>query len=494
MLSGADAAIKIEEPNVIIVGAGPVGLWTAIKLKKANPKLNILILERHESYVRTQRLRLEISLITDDAIRQELLAIVGGKVKSGIISIPVQDLEACLKKHALSSGVQIEIKEFVEKDPTPAQIDKAGLEAQYPNCDVVIGADGARSKTREAVFGKKEDVVSESPLQYCAQLNYTVAGKVSKLADPMRYEKQLGGWLCYEDVKYDEVTNTSSVSLRFFIDKTTFSQIEGAKLSKPMKYPDDRGNVPDELHKAIVTWVQARNDPSRSSMKLTAITLSEYSLKFYSKQEGKKNWFAVGDAAFAVPFYRALNGGIKCATQLASVVSANLARPSPDESFKLINAAEVIKKYNKAADAIFMKESFVAKLKSLGLNTKKRLLTVAEKISSSEPSSKFSRRSEAAVAVRRRGSADKENEASPVSSHDTAAVTEKTTLKLARAFQIKSGSPRQVLTNGMGTGGLENTSDTVSNAKPLTPDADQRRISPDVDENIAAHEAPILRK
>src|SRR4051794_27571662 len=45
------------QPDVVFVGAGPVGLWTAIQLKILQPKLNILMLEKYEKYQRNHVLR-----------------------------------------------------------------------------------------------------------------------------------------------------------------------------------------------------------------------------------------------------------------------------------------------------------------------------------------------------------------------------------------------------------------------------------------------------
>lgn len=44
--------------HIVIIGAGPVGLWTSILLKQKNPSLNILIYERHTEYIRSNNIKL----------------------------------------------------------------------------------------------------------------------------------------------------------------------------------------------------------------------------------------------------------------------------------------------------------------------------------------------------------------------------------------------------------------------------------------------------
>jgi protoporphyrinogen oxidase len=46
-------------PSYLIVGAGPVGLWTAIKLKLQTPEADILVLEKRPEYTRNAVFRID---------------------------------------------------------------------------------------------------------------------------------------------------------------------------------------------------------------------------------------------------------------------------------------------------------------------------------------------------------------------------------------------------------------------------------------------------
>ena len=48
-----------ENPDFVIVGAGPVGLWTAIQLKKRASDSRVIIFERYSDYQRSHVIRLD---------------------------------------------------------------------------------------------------------------------------------------------------------------------------------------------------------------------------------------------------------------------------------------------------------------------------------------------------------------------------------------------------------------------------------------------------
>ncbi len=48
-----------EKADVVFVGAGPVGLWTAVQLKLASPQTNVLMLEKYIEYQRSHVLKVD---------------------------------------------------------------------------------------------------------------------------------------------------------------------------------------------------------------------------------------------------------------------------------------------------------------------------------------------------------------------------------------------------------------------------------------------------
>jgi cation diffusion facilitator CzcD-associated flavoprotein CzcO len=49
--------------RIVIVGAGPIGLWTALQIKDKLPEEEITILEKNELYERRHHLRIEASSV-----------------------------------------------------------------------------------------------------------------------------------------------------------------------------------------------------------------------------------------------------------------------------------------------------------------------------------------------------------------------------------------------------------------------------------------------
>ena len=78
--------------DVVFVGAGPVGIWTAIQIQQRCPEADIVMYERHEKYQRNHVLRLDTlagcEAILDgryDAVDENALYMIGtiDEVESG---------------------------------------------------------------------------------------------------------------------------------------------------------------------------------------------------------------------------------------------------------------------------------------------------------------------------------------------------------------------------------------------------------------------------
>src|SRR6478672_8952045 len=106
-------------PDIIFIGAGPVGLFTAIQTKLYDPNLDVVMFEKHAEYQRKHVLLIDKTSYVgshQDQRFQEILAELIGPVRTN-------KLEEQLLSFAHSIGITIEynnitsVKELIEKYP-----------------------------------------------------------------------------------------------------------------------------------------------------------------------------------------------------------------------------------------------------------------------------------------------------------------------------------------------------------------------------------------
>lgn len=348
--------------NVLIVGGGPIGLATAVQAKILNPSLQITFVDKHIEYKRTQRLRLDSSSFSHMPNNSELKEIIAGFKNKKLV--PIQDIESSLKKLAEKIGIVFENYEFTDCD---------SLLKKYPATNVIVGADGAHSTVRKVAYShefKKFDTV-----QYLAQVQYTVRSKPSRLGGSAKlFNSSYAGTFVEESV--NSVTN--QVSLRFFIDKTTFEQVKDAKARNPWSLEDKR--IPGVLKSKVYSWIQSRGlnngetvHPS-SAIELTAIKLDVYTAGNTVICRDGRVWCLVGDAAGGVPFFRSINKGFKESSHLARALAKG------DAEIEEGKIPKHFKKYQSKARSIARWETSAAKVKSFFLNMASGTLKICKKV------------------------------------------------------------------------------------------------------------------
>lgn len=339
-----------DDATMVFVGAGPGGLSAAIQLaenanKVNNKSIKIVLLERHKAYERTQTLKLDLTLINNKQIREDILKLIENKIAdwwsendTQFVSIPIQTLELCLLNHIertddknqkklnievmhakFLTAEQYEIdlkendvktrKELEDKLKCPVIIGMEEIKKHFPKCKILVGADGSRSIVRNLISEKQENV-SKTDLQNMIEVKYQVHGEAKKLSDLQYYltHGSLGGFVCTENIKYDESSKISTITLRFLVDKKTYNdeRLKSAKAKDPLKLTRD---IPYSLVKAISAWVNARDDKNivTSSATLNKTILSIYTSQKYCSKSDNSLVLLFGDAAAGYPFMNGLN-------------------------------------------------------------------------------------------------------------------------------------------------------------------------------------------
>lgn len=337
--------------DIVIVGGGPVGLWTAIQIKKRRPGLDVQVYERFEEYQRTHVLRLQKSSMLFyskgkvDAHEEAFFKEVTGKrlskrraafqKASGLVMIRTHDLEKALKNYAGAMGVKLAYEKV--EDPE-------SLMAKHPECKRFIAADGAHSRMRNALLG--DDSLDEYPLQHVVEVKYQAegrAGKLAKLTDAYKTNKIMSS-MAFEYVGREK-DGTTPVTVRFFIDKKTYDALPQASFKDPLTPDDPR--LPAQLAKDIRTYMNARRVNAgekyqEGSARLSKLTLSMYAAKkFAVALDDGKAWFFVGDAAMGVPYFRALNSGLIIGSQLALILTRDVPNRLKVHSYNAMRPLDI---------------------------------------------------------------------------------------------------------------------------------------------------------
>lgn len=323
--------------DVVIVGAGPVGLWTAIQIKKRNPNLNIQIYERYETYKRSHILKLEhFSMLvycknSKDAREREFFKEVTQKdlsqsfhaaasILGTSVFIRTNDLEKALKNYAQSLGVKITL----EKINTPEE----AME-HHPKCQYFIAADGAHSLMRQAILG--ENSTQEYPLQYVVEVKYEAEGKTKSLpftGEGYKTNKIMDN-MAFEYIGREKSGKTP-VTLRFFTNADVYNNMPEASFKKPLTLNDNR--LPKDIKQDIQTYMNVRKERAQEvfiegSDNVSKLILSMYAARKFAHMYQGKGWFFIGDAAMGVPYFRALNSGMIIGSQLGFILTRNSLSP-----------------------------------------------------------------------------------------------------------------------------------------------------------------------
>ncbi len=346
---------EIDNPNILIIGGGPVGLWTAIQLKRERPDFHVIVHERYTSYRRNHVLRLKKSSLRspphkdnspgEDLLFKALLNNSSSTLLSNQITIRTKELEELLKQHAIGLGAEIRYTEIPSANV---------LKSMYPSCGAFIAADGAHSLIRKEIFSNQLDINKD--LQFVIELKYDVSGPTKALnifTDHYRSVKLLK----YPVLEYvgRNANGTTPITLRFFVPEHVYVEVGEASFKDPITVENYQKRLTKSLSDEVNTYLTIRKSilgdrPVFDSMKLSKLKLSVYGAKNFGKTEKNAKWFLVGDAAMGMPYFRSLNAGLLCGSVLAKLLS---------------NRTDVIAAYNHFARKRLKNEYCMALIKNM---------------------------------------------------------------------------------------------------------------------------------
>ena len=325
---------KEHVSNVTIVGAGPVGLWTALCLSKLGIK-DVVVFEKYEAYQRHHVLKLEKSSF--QGADEELVALCKHLVGTTKTSLLEETLSNACKERKIKIVKNVMVDDF-------API--------FEKSKVLIGCDGSKSIVRDNVMKGEHERES---LQHVLDVRFHIKRHDGSKPEKLNFMQLLSGFKQVEHIVEESIGSKMSneeektypATLRLLISAKEHEILRnnGSTLRSPLKLPEHAEMVPLSVFETIRCWLLVRRthfpEEIYSQMSCTSIDLSVYRAKTFAERrsDNKTVWIA-GDSgkknanslalslivlvAFGVPFFRALNNGLLCGTELSKCIAAEL--------------------------------------------------------------------------------------------------------------------------------------------------------------------------
>ncbi|WP_059360088.1 FAD-dependent oxidoreductase [Parachlamydia acanthamoebae] len=374
--------------DVVIIGAGPIGISTACALKAMNKKLKICVLDKRPTATRTHGLK-----IYNDSIAKisHILHRSRNKENSSQVDIqqlkakfkewkkhfvPTDKIEADLKEIAKGQGIKVKRKEAYEltenhlqrllDDTSSPESDQKILQI-LRNAKVVIGADGAHSVVRKKVMGNK--LAEKKTRQYVVQLKYQTVGD----AKPRNFfdasAMPLGGFVDFELMSKANKGTQKPVTLNVVVDKKTYEALKpsGTENTKgTFRHPwsleeiQEKSKTDKKVYRVYRNFLKnLKTHSDYTDAKVSTIELATYRSKESVKNHNGKIFLLVGDANSGMILGRGFNKGLKEAGLCAQAVAKFFEKEHPETG----SIPDEFMQYQREAKKTFSQEKIGVKIK-----------------------------------------------------------------------------------------------------------------------------------
>jgi len=312
--------------EVLIIGGGPIGLFTAAQIKALRPNTDVHIYEKYHSYQRRHIVQIRHSCLKgapDHPIIQSALEKIKGTKPRGWIwktsMISTSELEEILANAAETLGVKIHRGCFIQKPQDLAKF--------HNNTRFILGADGAHSATRKAIFG--DELQTKQKLTSIAELKYFIRGETTRISPKQLYVgcKKVGEVIT-EHVGKMNASGKTPITVRMVISDKDHEKMQNATFKNPFKIDQ----CPEKIRIAFENWKQRRKRLKEDqivpdSEKVSAVALSNYASKRFVKCLEEVQYALFGDSTVGVPFFSSLNFGLRCSIEGSKRIVQSLENP-----------------------------------------------------------------------------------------------------------------------------------------------------------------------
>jgi len=253
-----------------------------------------------------------------------------GLISSWTPDVPTNKLQEDLRRAAESKGVivrgSLEIKDL----------------AQVGDANIIIGCDGARSKVREQICEEGKQYKVNELIQRCIQIKFDLVGDLCQFKEN----------LLHKDYVFETQVNTTRdgftpVACFIPVSKELYDRAEHCVAGVPCQVEAlnkvDPG-LRKECEEYLKNFCKIKKDSlsGKPLVKVSRVILDATSSATFAKLRKEVPVLIVGDAAYGVPFNRALNEGIKCSISLASLVEEWMLLPEDWRAKKLVDNYNVM--------------------------------------------------------------------------------------------------------------------------------------------------------
>jgi 2-polyprenyl-6-methoxyphenol hydroxylase-like FAD-dependent oxidoreductase len=361
------------DTDVLVIGAGPIGLINAWGIKQLNPNLKIVVLEKYADYQRSHTLvmqsaQLEAIMTATNSEQHPTLVALLKQLKADP-HLRTNTLQKIFTQLAQDSGVEIKTEHEIQIDTIGQTINE-----EYPNVQLMIGADGTHSVVSRALFPDGNQVKHE--FDFVLQLRFEIHGKEKAPGIRIQqfYQQMARKGLIANEYMGHFDQGKTPVTMQMMISKKDFLALEKATSKNPLKpYAVTKSGehpekiiLPSRLKSFLTKYIQYKTqDVTEAGQVIDSesvrISVNEapatYAREIFTKRGGARVVLE-GDAALGLSYFKGLNAGLEASAEFLSTMSSVI-----QDSFKDKTAMDrQLNKYQ----TWFLKDFSPKKVKEVG--------------------------------------------------------------------------------------------------------------------------------
>jgi hypothetical protein len=347
-----------KNPEIIIVGAGPIGIAYAWGIKQINPKIEITILEKYQEYQRNHTLIMQHKLLdslmkaTGTENDPELVALLDQlKNDPHILTNMLQDIfmRVAKRRGVIFRTEEVKPETFLDQVLRPTQ----------GSPQLLIGADGTHSVVSDCAFPPGNQIKHE--FDYVLQLRYEIKGqhKAEKIYPITFYQNMAQHGLIANEYVGNFSDGRTTITMQMMISKQAFLELQAATSKTPLQpfkkdseiinskevtttneinnlTMDDvptltRNFLLGYLNNKMKKCFENQDVIDRESIRISVNEAPATHAKQVFCETNVVPCFLVGDASLGLSYFKGLNAGLESAAKFFSIMAPTIRQGFADK-------------------------------------------------------------------------------------------------------------------------------------------------------------------